>query len=290
MAIALACPECDRQMKVKDEMAGRRVKCPGCGSAITVPSPEDEEQVAEEAVAKKVVRKTRPAEDDADDEPAPKKKRVVEDEDQGEEEEEERPRKKKKKKKEGNKTVLIGAIVGAVLLVFCLGGGLGSYFLFFKDKTKTPDQAKVGSTEQPKGSTPKESVKEDPKQKLPKPPVGTGKGLVYNVRLAALRPEIQNDMKQIGIFYLEAPSPPTTWAAFRPLLKTAPNILRKFEGTDGEEKIYIINLTGRKLQPTEILAYEYEPGSPSGYCAVRANGQVETELSYEDLMKELGKK
>jgi WD40 repeat protein len=32
-----ACPQCRRQLKVKDELAGRKVKCPHCGQAVHVP-------------------------------------------------------------------------------------------------------------------------------------------------------------------------------------------------------------------------------------------------------------
>ncbi len=35
--IAFACPRCGKQARVKDEMAGKQGKCPGCGHAITVP-------------------------------------------------------------------------------------------------------------------------------------------------------------------------------------------------------------------------------------------------------------
>ena len=38
MAIALTCSECERDMKVKDELAGRKIKCPECGSVLMVPS------------------------------------------------------------------------------------------------------------------------------------------------------------------------------------------------------------------------------------------------------------
>ncbi|HEX5273050.1 MAG TPA: hypothetical protein VFW33_21280 [Gemmataceae bacterium] len=37
MPIAFSCP-CGRALRVKDELAGRRVKCPACGEALTVPS------------------------------------------------------------------------------------------------------------------------------------------------------------------------------------------------------------------------------------------------------------
>jgi hypothetical protein len=38
MPILVQCDECSRRGSVKEEWAGRRVKCPGCGAAINVPS------------------------------------------------------------------------------------------------------------------------------------------------------------------------------------------------------------------------------------------------------------
>src|SRR5688572_22394864 len=39
MTIKVAC-RCRAQLKVKDELAGRRVKCPKCGEVLIVPRPE----------------------------------------------------------------------------------------------------------------------------------------------------------------------------------------------------------------------------------------------------------
>ena len=33
-----ACPECGKQLKVKPELAGKKVKCPGCGEVLRVPA------------------------------------------------------------------------------------------------------------------------------------------------------------------------------------------------------------------------------------------------------------
>jgi predicted RNA-binding Zn-ribbon protein involved in translation (DUF1610 family) len=37
MAISMACPSCKKKLKAKEELAGRRVKCPGCGNAVLIP-------------------------------------------------------------------------------------------------------------------------------------------------------------------------------------------------------------------------------------------------------------
>jgi|GEM_PF-1768171 len=34
----VTCPKCARKLRVRDDLAGKRVKCPGCGSAIRVPA------------------------------------------------------------------------------------------------------------------------------------------------------------------------------------------------------------------------------------------------------------
>jgi serine/threonine protein kinase len=36
--ICFACPGCRKQFKVKDELAGKKGKCPGCGATITIPA------------------------------------------------------------------------------------------------------------------------------------------------------------------------------------------------------------------------------------------------------------
>lgn len=43
MTIEFECPDCSREYRVKDELAGRRVTCKGCGEKIQVPDPDAEE-------------------------------------------------------------------------------------------------------------------------------------------------------------------------------------------------------------------------------------------------------
>src|SRR5262245_26490267 len=37
--IACECQQCGKPLKVKDDLAGKKVKCPGCGHAVSVPGP-----------------------------------------------------------------------------------------------------------------------------------------------------------------------------------------------------------------------------------------------------------
>jgi hypothetical protein len=122
MTIALSCPACDKALKVKDELAGKKIKCPGCGEPILV-EPDEVPEAAEEE--------------------APRRKPRAE-------EEEDRPRKKKKKKKKSNATlwlVLAGG-VALLLLLLAVGGGL-LYFLNQPSEKKSTEQAKTKKKEEP---------------------------------------------------------------------------------------------------------------------------------------------
>lgn len=88
MAIVVPC-SCGKQLRTKEEFAGKRIKCPSCGKVLTVPKPHpepEEEPPMVEAVeeeppvnTKSAPRKApqvEPAGDDADDtQPAPKSKK-----------------------------------------------------------------------------------------------------------------------------------------------------------------------------------------------------------------------
>src|SRR5688572_19109996 len=37
MSLLFNCPKCDKKLKIQDELAGKRVKCPGCGQVVSVP-------------------------------------------------------------------------------------------------------------------------------------------------------------------------------------------------------------------------------------------------------------
>ena len=45
MSIGVQCPGCDKKLKTKDELAGKRVKCPSCGQAIVIPVAHPASQV-----------------------------------------------------------------------------------------------------------------------------------------------------------------------------------------------------------------------------------------------------
>src|SRR5438270_8920383 len=37
MPVSFGCHNCGKQLQARDEFAGRRLKCPGCGTILTIP-------------------------------------------------------------------------------------------------------------------------------------------------------------------------------------------------------------------------------------------------------------
>src|SRR5436190_8674574 len=123
MPIAVACPSCHARLRVGDQYAGRKVRCPKCSGVIAVS--EDEVQTGVTAKATFAAglngvggaAKARAPLPDDDEEPRIRRKaRPADDEDDFEEE---RPRKKKKKKQKNN-GLLIGVLAGGGFLL--IGG------------------------------------------------------------------------------------------------------------------------------------------------------------------------
>lgn len=102
MPIAFEC-SCGKSLQVKDEHAGRRVRCPACSETLSVPAPTPQFEVVEDdepapraaPIRAKVVERSRDDDEDDDERPRSKRKSYDLDDD---DEEEERPRKKKKKR------------------------------------------------------------------------------------------------------------------------------------------------------------------------------------------------
>lgn len=44
MSIEARCTKCDKKVKVKDELAGKKIKCPGCGEKLSIPEAAVEKQ------------------------------------------------------------------------------------------------------------------------------------------------------------------------------------------------------------------------------------------------------
>lgn len=73
MPILFECEHCGRATRVADDLAGRRVRCPGCREVVTVPVHDDEiEDVNVEIVPEHPVRRARrPFEEEANDKSYP---------------------------------------------------------------------------------------------------------------------------------------------------------------------------------------------------------------------------
>src|SRR5262249_6581835 len=82
MPVAFSCPECGKQLNVRDDLAGKRIKCPGCGAVVSVPDSDGPPPSArvkagrsEAASARKLVTKPQRSrdEDEDDDESSDRK-------------------------------------------------------------------------------------------------------------------------------------------------------------------------------------------------------------------------
>src|ERR1700691_3265369 len=51
--IVFACASCQKKLSVKDELAGKRAKCPSCGESTTVPTPSENLVTAAPETAKR---------------------------------------------------------------------------------------------------------------------------------------------------------------------------------------------------------------------------------------------
>jgi alpha/beta superfamily hydrolase/ribosomal protein S27E len=73
MSLAVKCPDCDKMLKVKDEAAGKKIRCPACSTVFPVPAKSGDDEVdflsgLDEAVTSKRKRRS---DDDLDDEVEP---------------------------------------------------------------------------------------------------------------------------------------------------------------------------------------------------------------------------
>jgi hypothetical protein len=150
MPIPLKCP-CGKKLQVKDELAGRRVKCPACAAAITVPAAEAEFDVVEDEppppkarkndppAAKAAKKPVRAAVDEDDEDERPRKKSGRSRLDDDEDEKAERPRKKKKRKGRADadrpfwKTPF-GMVLNGIGLIILGVAGIAIYLLDDREK------------------------------------------------------------------------------------------------------------------------------------------------------------
>jgi Protein of unknown function (DUF1559) len=117
---------CGKQLQVKAEHAGKKIRCPGCQELVAVPAAVDTKERDEDKKsristerAKKPARPPgEPARVDDEDEPD-----ALDDRD----EEDDRPGKKSKKKTRSSLWLWVGLTAGILVLV---GGGIGAWLMF----------------------------------------------------------------------------------------------------------------------------------------------------------------
>lgn len=141
MPIDAVCDECGKNLRVRDAMAGKRVRCPGCSAAVTVPTPlEEVENEPEETSPLARRSKVRTADDkprrtpvssdddDDDDEQRPKaRSRRREEEDDDDEDERPRPARKKSKSRKSESSslpLILGIVAAAVVLLGVAGASV----------------------------------------------------------------------------------------------------------------------------------------------------------------------
>ena len=137
-AIAVRCPECEKPLKLKGSAAGKRVKCPACGGAVTVPGGSEKAAAKRGGDTADNIRAALP--------PAPKKPTGLPARVRGGPSTSEIPipleEGRKKPKKEPHSPIVVAASIGGGVLVLLLAaGGLG--WLIFSSKPIEPPSEMV---------------------------------------------------------------------------------------------------------------------------------------------------
>src|ERR1700677_3758462 len=85
------CTSCEKLLRINDNLAGKRIKCPGCGSVQVAEEVLDPEVVPAAPPKKKPLAGVtpkpsfkKPPIDEEEDPPAPRKRRPVQDDDEDE--------------------------------------------------------------------------------------------------------------------------------------------------------------------------------------------------------------
>src|SRR5262245_26748529 len=154
MPIRITCTSCNKLLSVRDELAGKKVKCPGCGTIFTASAtaatavkaappklapPSAKDKVAAKPMAKAAPPPPRDADEQMDERPVRGKRPAPRDDD--EDEADDRPVRRGKKAAAGGSLLWLWLVLGGVLVV---GGAVGAGFLFFSGPSNTGATAKKG--------------------------------------------------------------------------------------------------------------------------------------------------
>jgi predicted Zn finger-like uncharacterized protein len=135
MPIVVSCPSCSARFNAKDEWAGRKAKCPKCGTVLTVPAAGPADAPAPPAAPKPSPSPKPPAAATPAPRPVPKPEPaaagfdVVDDETEEDTEEAPSPRKPARKSGSGVLKNVLGILGGLALLGCVTCGGVG-YWLY----------------------------------------------------------------------------------------------------------------------------------------------------------------
>src|SRR5947209_19146158 len=136
MPIRIICTSCGKALQVRDEFAGKKVKCPGCGTVLTAGA-------AATPAAVKPAAAVRAAPKAAARAPAPVHEADEEDAD-------ERPVRARGKRAGAGASLLWLWVTLGILVV--AGAGVGGYFLFFAPSKQPTTKGNVGPLTQNQGN------------------------------------------------------------------------------------------------------------------------------------------
>lgn len=263
MALRIKCPACKAAQTFDDEKRGRKVRCTECEAVIPLP--------AADADASQSKRKVKARAAEADEDAAA-----------GDDEDVELPVKKKKKKgkKSDSGMGLILAGGGALVVLLLVGIGVGVYAFV---GARTPNKAPAGPVAQAKDKEKKDEPIPDqkPPQGVPivpgikegNPAKKGGAGIVNNVRGQGYRTERRNELRQIGLAFIDFCD------TFKGANRTQENFLQQI-GTFGpirdaiKEGYYVLNLRADPSSGQSIVAYERDEDQGRHLC-VRGDGSVD---------------
>jgi hypothetical protein len=276
MAISFTCLSCERGLKVRDELAGRKVKCPRCGAVAAVPAagsqavaaspPRQGARQSAGAVregAPTVARRKRPSREEEDDA------------------EERRPRKKKRKKSNTGLWIGLGAggvalVVGVVVLIVILSGK--------KDRPPADPTPVVKNKPAPEPAPqPVPVAQADPTKGERDPNAGlTGLARVWTEQETKMR------LKQLGLAYISYLD--STNRAPKSQKDLSPYYEKDASIDEALTKGWIQVAWGTDIRrlpqgtSNTILAYERDPDRLGLRWAVMADGGVER-IASEDFEK-----
>ncbi len=177
------------------------------------------------------------------------------------------PRNQKKRKKETTNTtwLVIGIVAGILLLV--------GVIVVIVVLVRRPGDDLLAQGNAPPGQQPGAQAQPAPRDGGRFQPIAAPQGVVQNVRAAAMRPERQNELRNIGqfftIYFNDFNRNPKTEEEFAKYIeRDAPKIAEAIR-----EKHYVLNMKA-KIGGPGVIAYEQLPDG-GRHLAVRTDGSVD---------------